>query len=156
MTELRFDADASGLRFTLVAACWNEADVRRMTDAALDALRRQGARDEDLSLWWVPGSFELPVAASWAATQAGCDAVLAFGVVIEGETVHFRLVAEAASEGLLRVALDTGIPVLNGVLAAHDHAQVEARTGGARGNLGAQVALAAISMARLRRAAVAR
>ena len=77
--------------------------------------------------------------------------MLAFGVVIRGETEHFRLVADAASDGLLRVALDTGVPVLNGVLAVHDAAQAEARSGGALGNRGAEVALAAIEMARLAR-----
>ena len=81
--------------------------------------------------------------------------MLAFGVVIRGETEHFRLVADASSEGLLRVGLDTGVPVLNGVLAAYDAAQAEARTGGALGNRGAEIALAAIAMARLRRAQAA-
>lgn len=154
MTELRFEPDATGLRFVVVAARWNEDAVRRMVDAALEALRRQGASDDALALWWVPGSYELPLAAKWAARD--CDAVLAFGVVLRGETEHFRLVAEAASEGLQRVALDTGLPVLNGVLAANDMTQVEARTGGAMGNLGAQIALAAIVMARLGRAVEAR
>jgi len=72
--------------------------------------------------------------------------------VIRGETEHFRLVADAASEGLLRVMLDTGVPVVNGVLAAHDAGQAEARSGGALGNRGADAALAAIAMANLRRA----
>ncbi len=156
MTEHRFEADATGLRFVVVAARWNEEAVRRMVDAAFDVLRRQGASEDALALWWVPGSFELPVAASWAARSGACDAVLAFGVVIEGETEHFRLVADAASDGLQRVATETGLPVLNGVLAAYDAAQVEARTGGTMGNIGSQVALAAISMARLRAAVVSR
>ncbi len=156
MTEHRIDGDATGLRFAVLAARWHEPAVRRMTDTALETLRRQGAAESALALWWVPGSYELPVAAGWAARSGDWDAVLAFGVVLQGETEHFRLVAEAASEGLLRVALDTGVPVLNGVLAARDTAQVEARTGGAMGNTGSTVALAAIAMARLRLAAGAR
>ncbi len=155
MTELPTETDASGLRFVLVAARWNEAAVRRMVDAALDTLRRQGASDATLALWWVPGSFELPLAAQWAA-RGGADAVLAFGVVLRGETEHFRLVSEAASEGLMQAALTTGVPVLDGVLSAHDVAQVEARTGGAMGNVGSQIALAAIAMARLRHQVVPR
>lgn len=156
MTEHRFEPDATGLRFVVVAARWNEEAVRRMVDAALGALRRQGAAEEALALWWVPGSHELPVAAAWAAASGEFDAVLAFGVVIRGETEHFRLVADAATQGLQQVALTSGLPVLNGVLAAYDMPQVQARTGGAMGNLGSQVALAAVSMARLRRAVVVR
>ena len=143
---------AQGRRFAVLAARWNEEYVKRLVDAALDTLRRQGARDEDVELSWVPGSFELPVAASWAAGSGRFDAVLAFGVVIRGETEHFQLVAEGAAQGLMRVALDTGVPVLNGVLAVENAAQAEARSGGAHGNTGAPVALAAVTMAALRAA----
>jgi 6,7-dimethyl-8-ribityllumazine synthase len=146
------ESSAAGRRFAVVAASWNETLVKRLVDAALDTLRRHGARDTDVELSWVPGSLELPVAASWAAASGRFDAVLAFGVVIRGETEHFRLVAEGAAQGLQRVALDTGVPVLNGVLAVHDAAQAEARAGGTHGNTGAQVALAAVSMAALRAA----
>jgi len=142
-----------GRRFAVVAARWNETLVKRLVDAALDTLRRQGARDEDVALTWVPGSLELPVAASWAARSGRFDAVIALGVVIRGETEHFRLVAEGAAQGLQRVALDTGVPVLNGVLAVHDASQAEARAGGTHGNTGAQVALAATAMAELHAAA---
>ena len=145
---------AAGLRFAVIAARWNEEHVRRLVDAALDTLRRQGARDEDVQLSWVPGSFELPVAASWAASSGRYDAVLAFGVVIRGETEHFRLVADGAAQGLMRVSLDTGVPVLNGVLAVENAAQADARCGGSHGNTGAQTALAAVTMAQLRAAAV--
>ena len=137
----------------MVAARWNETLVKRLVDAALDTLRRQGVRDADVELTWVPGSLELPVAASWAAGSGRFDAVLAFGVVIRGETEHFRLVAEGAARGLQQVALDTGVPVLNGVLAVYDAAQAEARAGGTHGNTGAQVALAAVTMAGLHAAA---
>jgi 6,7-dimethyl-8-ribityllumazine synthase len=145
-------SSAAGRRFAVVAASWNETLVKRLVDAALDTLRRHGVRDTDVELSWVPGSLELPVAASWAAASGRFDAVLAFGVVIRGETEHFRLVAEGAAQGLQRVALDTGVPVLNGVLAVYDAAQAEARAGGTHGNTGAQVALAAVSMAALRAA----
>ena len=150
MREIRPDADATGLRFAVVAARFNETQVRRLVDAALEVLRGRGAAEAALEVWWVPGSFELPLAARWAAESTRFDAVLAFGVVIQGETEHFRLVADASSEGLLRVMLDTGVPVLNGVLAAYDAEQADARSGGAMGNRGAEIALAAIGMARLR------
>lgn len=146
--------DARGLRFGVVAARFNEAYVRRLVEGALEALRRQGAEVDADAVIWVPGSLELPLAARWAALDRQghrvCDAVLAFGVVIRGETEHFRLVADQCARGLLEVSLATGVPVLNGVLACHDAAQVEARTGGAVGHTGVTTAQAAIRMARLR------
>ena len=154
--HVRPEPEAAGLRFCLLAAQWNEAYVARLVDAALDVLQRRGAAEADLEVRWVPGSFELPVAARWAAESGRFDAVLAFGCVIRGETEHFRLVADASAHGLMRVALDTGVPVLNGVLAAYDADQAAARSGGEHGNTGAQVALAAVHMAALRRAAGAR
>ena len=149
---MRPDHDAHGRRFCLVAARFNEAYVRRLTEAALDVLRRGGAAEDDLESWWVPGSHELPLACRWAAESGRFDAILAFGVLIRGETEHFRLVAEATTQGLMRVALDSSVPVLNGVLAVHDAEQAAARTGGPLGNRGAEVALAAVQMAGLARA----
>ncbi|NOT35158.1 MAG: 6,7-dimethyl-8-ribityllumazine synthase [Candidatus Eisenbacteria bacterium] len=151
MRELRPGHDASGHRYALVAARFNESYVKRLVDAACEVLRGRGVTDESVTLAWVPGSYELPVAAKWLAERGGVDAILAFGVVIRGETEHFRLVSEAASEGLLQVMLDSGLPVLNGVLAAENAEQAAARSGGALGNRGADVALAAIQMVTLRR-----
>ena len=149
--ELRPGHDASGHRFCLVAARYNEAYVRRLVDAALEVLRHRGAAERDLEVVWVPGSFELPLACRWAARSGRFDAVIAFGVLIRGETEHFRLVAEGATQGLQRVALETGVPVLDGILATHDAGQTAARTGGEFGNRGAEVALAAVQMAQLKR-----
>ena len=150
----RPDPEARGLRFAVVAARFNEKHVRRLVDGALETLRRQGAEVDEAAVTWVPGSLELPLAARWAALdregRRACDAVLAFGVIIRGETEHFRLVADQCARGLLEVSLATGVPVLNGVLACHDAAQVEARLGGAVGHTGVTTALAAIRMARLR------
>ncbi len=153
MREIGPDHDASGLRFGIVAARFNEKHVRRLVDGAIQTLRRQGAAEEDVTLWWVPGALELPLAAGWRAESSadgGVHAILAFGVVLRGETEHFRLVADQSARGLMDVSLRTGTPVLNGVLACHDVAQVEARTGGAVGHTGVTTALAAIQMARLR------
>jgi 6,7-dimethyl-8-ribityllumazine synthase len=144
---------ASDRRFAIVAASWHEAIVKRLVEAATATLAREGAPAEAVEVTWVPGSHELPVAALWAARSGRFDAVLAFGVVIRGETEHFRLVADGAAQGLQRVALDTGVPVLNGVLAVHDVAQAEARAGGTHGNVGARYALAAVTMAELHAAA---
>ncbi|MCC6650325.1 MAG: 6,7-dimethyl-8-ribityllumazine synthase [Candidatus Eisenbacteria bacterium] len=153
---MRPEADATGLRFCIVAAQWNESVVTRLVDGALAVLAQQGASDGDVEVRWVPGAYELPVAALWAASSGAFDAILAFGCVIRGETEHFRLVADAASEGLMRVALDTGVPVLNGVLAAYDVSQAESRSGGEHGNTGSQVALAGVRMARASHEAGAR
>ena len=150
-TEVLPEHDAHGHRYCLVAARFNEAYVARLVDAALEVLKRRGAAETDLEVVWVPGSFELPLACRWAARSGRFDAVLAFGVVIRGETEHFRLVAEASSRGLAEVSLKTDTPVLNGVLAAASVEQVADRTGGALGNRGAEVALAAVQMAGLRR-----
>lgn len=149
--EPELDRVASGHRFCLVAARFNEAYVRRLVDAATDVLRRGGAAEGDVEVWWVPGSFELPLACRWAAESGRFEAVLAFGVLIRGETEHFRLVAEASTQGLMRVTLDSSIPILNGVLAVHEADQAAARTGGDFGNRGAEVALAAVQMAGLAR-----
>jgi 6,7-dimethyl-8-ribityllumazine synthase len=145
---------ADGLRFGVVAARFSEAYVRRLVDAALATLRGGGAAVDAAAVTWVPGSLELPLAARWAALapdgRRRCDAVLAFGVILRGETEHFRLVADQCARGLLDVTLATDVPVLNGVLACHDVAQVEARLGGAVGHTGVSIAQAAIRMARLR------
>ena len=144
--------DAAGLRFGVVAARFNQKYVERLVEGALETLRRQGAAEGDIEMLWVPGSLELPLAALWLADRSpACDAVLAFGVILRGETEHFRLVADQCARGLVDVSLQTGMPVLNGVLACHDTGQAEARLGGAVGHTGISTALAAIQMARLRK-----
>lgn len=154
--ELPTEHDAHGHRYCLVAARFNESYVRRMVDAALEVLRHRGAAEADLELVWVPGSLELPLACRWAATSGHFQAVLAFGVVIQGETEHHRIVADVSARGLLQVQMETGVPVVNGVLAVRDAAQADARTGGAMGNRGAAIALAAVQMACLQRTMAAR
>jgi len=143
--------DARGLRFALAAARFNESYVRRLVEAAAGVLARHGALAADLEPTWVPGALELPLACRWLAESRRPDAILAFGVILRGETEHFRLVADVSAHGLARVSLESGVPVLNGVLAAHDVTQVVDRTGGRAGDRGAEVALAAIRMARLKR-----
>jgi 6,7-dimethyl-8-ribityllumazine synthase len=145
------EPDAAGLRFGVAAARFNEKHVQRLVDGALETLHRQGVAPDAIEVLWVPGSLELPLAAKWLASRRpACHAVLAFGVIIQGETEHFRLVADQCARGLLDVSLETGVPVLNGVLACYDAAQVEERLGGRIGHAGATTALAAVRMARLR------
>jgi 6,7-dimethyl-8-ribityllumazine synthase len=150
--EIRPEHDAHGHRYCLVAARFNLPYVERLVGAALDVLRQRGAAEDDLEVVWVPGSFELPLACRWAAESRRFDAVLAFGTVVQGETEHHRIVADAAARGLLQVMMETGVPVVNGVLAVRDAEQAAARTGGRLGNRGAEVALAAVAMGRLKQA----
>jgi 6,7-dimethyl-8-ribityllumazine synthase len=141
--------DGRGLRVAVAAARFNETITRDLVEGALDCLRRHGVRDEDLSVTWVPGAFELPPAAARLAASGEVDAVVCVGAVIRGETAHFDFVAAHATNGIGQVALSTGIPVTCGVLTTNDVEQARDRAGGKFGNKGAEAALAAIEMANL-------
>jgi 6,7-dimethyl-8-ribityllumazine synthase len=151
MIEHHGSLDGTGLRIVLVAARFNERIVGSLVHGALDALRRAGVRDDDVQLAWVPGAFELPLAAATAARAGWADAVVCLGAVVRGETPHFDLVAGQAAAGIGRVNLDTGVPIMFGVLTTDDSAQAEARAGGKAGNKGADAALAAIETLRVLR-----
>ncbi len=140
--------DATGLRFALVAARFNESVVQRLVDGALDCLRRHGADDDELELAWVPGAFEIPVVAQQLASSGRFDAVITLGAVIRGQTAHFDYVAAQAAD-VGRVAMDTGVPVTFGVLTTDSYEQAVDRAGGKLGNKGWDAALAAIETARL-------
>ena len=124
----------------------------RLVEGARDALARHGVTDEDTLLAWVPGSFELPVAAKTLAETRQYDSIICLGTVIRGETTHYDMVAGNASGGIGRVALETGIPVMFGVLTTENMDQAINRAGGKSGNLGYNAAVGAIEMARLLRA----
>jgi 6,7-dimethyl-8-ribityllumazine synthase len=141
--------DGRGLRVAIVAARFNETITRDLVEGALDCLRRHGVRDEDLSITWVPGAFELPAAAARLAASGDVDACVCVGAVIRGETAHFDFVAAHATNGIGQVALSTGIPVTCGVLTTNDVEQARDRAGGKLGNKGAEAALAALEMANL-------
>lgn len=141
--------EARGLRIAIVAGRFNETISRRLVDGAVDCLQRHGLSDDDLSVTWVPGAFELPLAASRLAGSGEVDAVVCVGAVIRGETAHFDYVAGHAAYGVGRASLDTGIPITFGVLTTEDSDQAAARAGGKAGNKGFEAALAAIEMATL-------
>jgi 6,7-dimethyl-8-ribityllumazine synthase len=141
--------NASGLRMAIVASRFNESIVRRLVDGAMDCLRRHGTSEDDISVAWVPGAFELPVVAQRLATSGEFDAIVAVGVVVRGETAHFDYVAGNASTGIGRVALDTGVVVTNAILTTNTVEQATERAGGKAGNKGFEAALAAIEMANL-------
>jgi 6,7-dimethyl-8-ribityllumazine synthase len=141
--------DARGLRVAIVASRFNETVGLRLVDGAVDCLRRHGAAEENMSITWVPGAFELPIAARRWAASGRVDAVVALGVVIRGETPHFDYVAGGAAQGISAVATDTGVPVAFGVLTTDTAEQADARAGGKAGNKGFEAAMAAIEMANL-------
>jgi 6,7-dimethyl-8-ribityllumazine synthase len=141
--------EARHLRVAIVAARFNESIVQRLVDGALDCFSRHGVPDEYVSTAWVPGAFELPVAATRIASSGEVDAVVCLGAVIRGDTPHFDFVAGAAAQGITDAALATGIPIAFGVLTTDTVEQAEQRAGGKMGNKGFEAALAAIEMANL-------
>lgn len=136
-----------GARYAIVASRWNDAIVDPLLDGARHAFAAHGVADADLDVLRVPGAWEIPVLARQLALAGRHAAIVALGCVIRGETRHYEQIADGCARGLMRVALDTGVPVLNGVLAVEREADARARAGGAHGNKGADVALAAIEMA---------
>ncbi|MFN2389786.1 MAG: 6,7-dimethyl-8-ribityllumazine synthase [Actinomycetota bacterium] len=137
------------LRVAVVASRFNETISKRLVDGALDCLLRHEVADDDISVTWVPGAFELPLAAARHAASGEVDAVVCLGAVIRGETPHFDHVAGQAAQGILRASLDTGIPIAFGVLTTEDAAQAADRAGGKLGNKGFEAAQVAIEMANL-------
>ncbi len=138
--------DGAGRRIAIVAARFNGEVVERLVDGATGALAAAGVSQDDIVVVWVPGAFELPLAARAAASGGSFDAVIALGTVIRGETAHFDFVAGEASRGLQDVALATGVPVSFGVLTTDTVAQAMERAGGAHGNKGRDAATAALEM----------
>ena len=139
-------------RFAIAAARFNRALSDALLEGALDTFSRHGVAPERITTVRVPGAFELPLAARHLVRHGGHAAVVALGAVVRGETPHFDHVAGTCAQGIARVALDSGVPVIFGVLTTDDHAQAVARSGGALGNKGSEAALAALEMVTLLRA----
>ena len=145
MRELPLEICRSPIRIGLAAARFNHFITEQLLEGALDAFRRHGIEDEQLTLAWVPGAFELPLAAS-RLLHAGCDAVVALGAVIRGGTPHFDFVAGECARGLAQLSLDTGKPVIFGVLTTDTVEQALERAAVSEGNKGFDVAVAALQM----------
>jgi 6,7-dimethyl-8-ribityllumazine synthase len=138
---------ARGQRFAVVAARFNEPISKKLLDGALGALAAHGVTGESAEVHWVPGSFELPLAALSLARSRRFAGVVCVGAVIKGGTPHFDYVCSVAAHGILRAGLDTGVPVTFGVVTALTEEQAWERAGGAVGNRGEEAALAALEMA---------
>ena len=139
------------MRFATIVARFNAEITERLLDGARECFADHGVTDDRLEITWVPGAFELPLAAMMSARSSSIDAVVALGCVVRGDTPHFDYVCQAAAYGLQRVGLDTGIPIAFGVLTTDDFDQAKARAGGALGNKGYDAAQTAIEMAVLAR-----
>lgn len=142
---------AQGMRFALVVGRFNDFIGGKLVEGALDTLKRHGASDEDIAIAWVPGAFEIPLAARKLAISGKYDAVITLGAVIRGSTPHFDYVAAEVSKGVAHVGLETGLPVIFGVLTTDSIEQAIERAGTKAGNKGADAALAAIEMVDLLR-----
>jgi 6,7-dimethyl-8-ribityllumazine synthase len=151
VTTYEGQLDGRGLRVAVVASRFNDFIVARLVEGARDALARHGVAADDTDLAWVPGAWELPLAAQALAASGRYDAVVALGAVIRGSTYHFEVVAGQSAAGLSRVALDTGVPVGNGVLTVDTIEQAIERAGSKAGNKGAEAAVSALETANLLR-----
>ncbi len=140
---------ASGLRFAVVVSKFNDFVTSKLLDGCIEHLEENGADTDEIDIYWVPGAFEIPIAAQKCARIGRFDAVICLGAVILGETDHYRLVVDGATQGIARVGLDTGVPVIFEVLATQTVALAMARAGGSAGNKGEEAAQAAIEIARL-------
>ena len=138
-----------GARYAVVAGRFNEAITRRLLEGALDALVRHGADAEAVDVAWCPGAFEIPLVAQRLAETERYDAVICLGAVIRGATAHFDYVASGAASGCQQAALQTGVPVLFGVLTVDSIEQAWERAGTKAGNKGAEAAAAAVEMVNL-------
>jgi 6,7-dimethyl-8-ribityllumazine synthase len=141
--------DAAGLCFAVVVSRFNHPISVKLLDGCSGELLRRGARDDDIDIAWVPGAFEIPMAAQKLASSGRYHALVTLGSVIRGETPHFDYVCRGVTDGLRKVMRDTSVPVGFGVLTTDDVPQALARAGGEHGNKGEEAALAAIEMARL-------
>ena len=140
-----------GARFAIIASRWNPRIVDALVASAREAFVANGVAEAAIDVIRVPGAWELPMAARDVALAGHHAAIVALGCVVRGDTRHYEQVADGASDGLMRVALDSGVPVMNGVLAVERFEDAQARAGGSHGNKGEEAALVAIEMADLRR-----
>lgn len=140
---------ATGLRFGIVIGRFNEFISSKLLGGVIDGLLRHGAEENNIEITWVPGAFEIPLAAQKMANSKRFDAIICVGAVIRGSTPHFDYVSSEMSKGIAKVSLDTGIPVVFGVLTTDTIEQAIERAGTKAGNKGYDAAVTAIEMANL-------
>lgn len=143
--------NGSGLKFAIVISRFNHFITGHLLDGAEDALKRHGVADDDITVVWTPGAFEIPLTAKKLAGTGKYNAVICLGAVIRGSTPHFDYVAAEVSKGVAAVGLDTGVPVVFGVITTDNIEQAIERAGTKSGNKGWDAALTALEMADLNR-----
>lgn len=140
---------AKGKRFCIVASRFNDFITKELICGCQDTLIRHGVQNEDLTIAWVPGAFEIPVVAQKLAKSKSYDAVVCLGTVIRGSTPHFEYISAEVAKGVAKVSMDSGIPVIFGVITADTIEQAIERAGSKDGNKGRDAAISAIEMANL-------
>ncbi len=147
--ELRGDLQGNGLRIAIVVARFNGFITQQLLAGARETLVRHGVSEDDILVAWVPGACELPITAKTLAQTQRYDSIICLGAVVRGETTHYDMVAGQASRGIGQASLETGVPVMFGVLTTENMDQAINRAGGKVGNAGSTAAQGAIEMARL-------
>jgi len=147
--EISGNLNAAGLKFAIVVARFNEFFSSKLLDGALDCLKRHGAKEEDITIVRVPGSFEIPYAASRLARSKKYNAIICIGVVLRGNTPHYEHVAAEVTKGIARLGMENDLPVVYGIVTADSLEQAIERSGSKSGNRGFNAAMTAIEMANL-------
>jgi len=140
---------AKGKKFGIIISRFNEFISAKLLDGAVDTLKQHGAQENSIDIIWVPGSFEIPMAAQKVAKSKKYDAVIALGTVIRGATPHFDYIANEVAKGVAKVSLDSGVPCIFGVITADSLEQAIERAGTKQGNKGRDAAISAVEMANL-------
>lgn len=147
--EIKGQLEAGKAKYAIVVSRFNEFITSKLLGGAIDSLQRHGAGDEQITVVWVPGSVEIPLAAKKLAASGKYNAVICLGAVIRGQTSHFEYVCEQVSRGIGQINYDTGVPAVFGVLTCETIEQAIERAGTKQGNTGANAALSAIEMTNL-------
>ena len=142
---------SQGKKYAIIVGRFNEFIGSKLLSGAIDALKRHGVKEEEIEIAWVPGAFEIPLAAKKFALSKKYDAVICLGAVIRGATSHFEYVAGEVAKGIAQASLETGLPIIFGVLTTENLEQAIERAGVKSGNKGFDAAITAIEMANLNR-----
>src|SRR4030042_2903093 len=143
------DLIAKGKKFALVCSRFNEFITSKLLDGAIDTLTRHGVKEDEIEVFWVPGSFEIAYLANKLAQKKRHDAIICLGAVIKGDTSHWEHIAKEVTKGIAQISLATGVPVIYGILTPDTLEQAIERAGTKSGNKGRDAALAAIEMVNL-------
>jgi 6,7-dimethyl-8-ribityllumazine synthase len=149
VNEIGGELTAAGKRFAIIVSRFNDFITSKLKDGAIDCLTRHGAKSDDITVVWVPGSFEIPYLAGRLADSKKYDAVICLGAVIRGQTPHFDYIASESAKGIARIGIEKSYPAIYGIITADSLEQAIERAGTKQGNKGFQAALTAIEMVNL-------